>query len=178
MRFFRFSFILLFLGISFGTNAQRFGYIDSQMIIEKLPEYREAQTEIDQLTKTWVAEVDRMKKEVADLREKYKTEEVLLTQEMRDERMKEIEAKDKELREFQNQVFGYEGLLFLKRQELVKPIQDKIAKAAEKVARKKKLNFLFDKAADIVMIYSDPRHNYTDYVLEELGFGDPSDTPR
>ncbi len=177
MRLLLFSFLLI-TTLAAPLQAQRFGYIDSQTIIERLPEYKEAQAELDKMTTTWLDEVNKMKKEVGELREKYKAEEILLTNEMRQEKIKEIEAKDKELRDFQNKVFGYEGLLFLKRQELVKPIQDKIGKAAEKVARKKKLNFLFDKASDLVLIYSDPRHNYTDFVLEELGYGDPADTPR
>jgi outer membrane protein len=159
-------------------KAQNFGYIDSQVIIEKLPEYKEAQGQIEKLTQTWLGEIEQMRKSLDSLRNDYRAEEILLTQEMKQERLKVIENREKDLRDFQNKAFGYEGLLFLKRQELIKPLQDKIAEACEKVARKKKLAFLFDKSGDLVMIYTDPRHNYTDYVLEELDLGDPADTPR
>lgn len=172
------SILLLLICAPLGVQAQNFGYIDSQAILEKMPEYKEAQQEIDRLTQTWLDEISRLKQELADLRSAYQTEQLLLTDEMKEERQKEIADKEKELRDFQNKAFGYEGLLFLKRQELMQPLQDKVAKAAEKVAQKKRLSFLFDKAADLVMIYSDPRHNYTDYVLEEMGLGDPADTPR
>ncbi|GAB4340287.1 MAG: OmpH family outer membrane protein [Flammeovirgaceae bacterium] len=175
----RYFFILIIsLSITFATKAQNFGYIDSQVIIEKLPEYKEAQEQIEKLTQTWLGEIEQMRKSLDSLRNDYRAEEILLTQEMKQERLKVIEAKEKDLRDFQNKAFGYEGLLFLKRQELIKPLQDKIAEACEKVARKKKLAFLFDKSGDLVMIYTDPRHNYTEYVLEELDLGDPADTPR
>jgi outer membrane protein len=173
-------FLVLFLLISpiLNVKSQNFGYIDSQVIIEKLPEYKEAQEQIEKLTQTWLGEIEQMRKSLDSLRNDYRAEEILLTQEMKQERLKIIETKEKDLRDFQNKAFGYEGLLFLKRQELIKPLQDKIAEACEKVARKKKLAFLFDKSGDLVMIYTDPRHNYTDYVLEELDLGDPADTPR
>lgn len=160
------------------SYAQNVGYIDSQVIIEKMPEYKEANEQIEKLTQVWLSEIEHRRKELETLQNEYRAEELLLTQEMKEERLKIIAEKEKALRDFQNKAFGYEGLLYLKRQELIKPLQDKIAKACEKVARKKKLAFLFDKAGDMVMIYTDPRHNYTDYVLEELDLGDPADNPK
>ncbi len=175
MRFF--IFLLTFLtSVSFFSSAQRFGYIDSQIILEKLPEYKEAQEQIEKLTQNWLSDIESMQKELDSLRSEYHAKEILMTPEMKEEKQKFISEKAEELRSFQNRAFGYEGLLYLKRVELMKPLQDKVAKAAQKVARKKRLSFVFDKAADLVMIYSDPRHNYTDYVLEELNLGDPADT--
>jgi outer membrane protein len=158
------------------SQAQKFGYIDTQRILEKMPAYKEAETQIQKLTDNWLVEIDAKRKEIETLQTAFQAEEVLLTPEMREKRQQEITLKQNNLREFQNNAFGYEGLLYLKRQELMKPLQEEIAKAAQVVAQKQRLQFLFDKAADIVMIYADPRHNYTDYVLEELGLGDPADT--
>lgn len=169
---------ILFIGSFTSLKAQNFGYIDSQVIIEKMPEYKEAKEQIEKLTQLWLSEIEQKRKELEALQNEYRAEELLLTQEMKEERLKIIAEKEKALRDFQNKAFGYEGLLYLKRQELMKPLQEKIAKACEKVAKKKKLAFLFDKAGDMVMIYTDPRHNYTDYVLDELDLGDPADNPK
>lgn len=164
--------------LAWSAFAQRFGYIDSQVVIEKMPEYKEAMQEVENLTQNWLAEIQKRQDSLTRMKDEFAAEELLLTPEMREGRLKKITEMEVRLRQYQNNTFGYEGLLFIKRRELMKPLQDKVAEAVGKVARKKKLNFLFDKAGDIVMIFSDPRHNYTDYVLEELGLGDPADIPR
>ena len=166
--------------LAFSANAQtmKIGYVDSQAILEKMPEYKELETALEKLTQDWLKEIEDKKKVIDTLKINYKAEEILLTAEMKQQRLEEIDAAEKELKEFQANTFGYEGLLYIKRQEFVKPIQAKILEATEKVAKKKRLQFIFDKAGDFVMLYSDPRHNYTDYVLEEMGLGDPADTPR
>ncbi|AZQ62963.1 MULTISPECIES: OmpH family outer membrane protein [Flammeovirga] len=160
------------------VNAQRFGYIDSQVIIEQLPEYNEAEGKLKKLTDKWLKELDNMKSEIADLERAYSHEEILLTPEMKAEKLENIAELKQALREFQTNHFGYEGLLYSKRMEYMKPLQDKISKACQTVARQKKLNFIFDKASDITLIYSDPKYNYTDFVLDELDEGDPEDSPR
>lgn len=169
---------IIALTLTLSVQAQKFGYIDTQVIIEKMPEYKEAQASLDKLSAGWAKEIEKMKGEIEKMELEYKSEELLLTDDMKTERLKVINEKKDELREFQNNHFGFEGLLFIKRKELIKPLQDKIGKAAATVAKKKRLQFLFDKASDITMIYSDPRYNYTDFVLEELELGDPADTPR
>jgi outer membrane protein len=115
-----------------------------------------------------MAEVDKLRKE-------YQLEEILLTDDLKKERMAVIIEKDKKARDRQAKIFGFEGLLFLKRQELVSPVQDKVFTAVEKVCKQKKVAIMFDKSGDLVMIYTDPKHDYTDYVLEELGLGDKKD---
>jgi len=141
-----------------------------------MPEYKEAQKELDKLSQGWQKDIETKKQEVDKLKEDFQAEEVLLTQDMKEERLALIQEKEKELKEYQKKTFGFEGLIFLKRQELVKPVQDKLYEAVEKVAKAKRLQILFDKAGDLVMIYTNPIHDYTDYVLEELGLGDPNDT--
>jgi outer membrane protein len=170
--------VLIFGFFSFGLNfvySQKFGYIDSDFILGKLPEYAKAQNEIDELSGNWQKELEDMTAKVESLYAAYKAEEVLLTEEMRGERQTEIKKKETELKEYQKKIFGFEGLYFLKKKELIKPLQDKVWDAVEKVAKANRLAIVFDKAAELTMIYTDPRHDYTDFVLEELGLGDPHD---
>jgi outer membrane protein len=171
--------VLVILGFFvFGLNfadAQKFGYIDSDFILGKMPEYKKAQDEIDQLSGGWQKEVEDLQKKVESLYISYKAEQVLLTEEMKQERLAEIEKKEKELKEYQRKVFGFGGLFFLKKQELIKPLQDKVFDAVEKIAKANRLAIVFDKSGELVMMYTDPRHDYTDFVLEELGLGDPND---
>ena len=162
----------------FGLNfakAQKFGYINSDFILSKMPDYSKAQGEIDQLSSAWQKEIEEMQKKVEGLYSAYHAEQVLLTEEMKQERLDEMKKKEADLKEYQKKVFGFGGLFFLKKQELIKPLQDKVFDATEKVAKANRLAIIFDKAGELVMIYTDPRHDYTDFVLEELGLGDPND---
>ncbi|MCB0491382.1 MAG: OmpH family outer membrane protein [Cyclobacteriaceae bacterium] len=174
MRPFLLILALFVSGLNF-ANAQKFGYVDTDFILSKIPDYRKAQDEIDRLSAAWQKEIEEMQKGVEGMYNAFEAEQVLLTEEMRQERMAEIEKKEAELKEYQRKVFGFGGLFFLKKQELIKPLQDKVFEAVEKVAKSNRLTIIFDKAGELVMIYTDPRHDYTDFVLEELGLGDPND---
>ncbi len=167
--------MLLIAGTAHFARAQKFGYIDTDYILSQMPEYKEAQQEIDQLAKAWQDEIRKMYEEINRMYSELQAEEVLLTPEMKEERLAEIKKKEDEVREYNNKVFGYEGLFFLKKKELTKPVLEKVFEATEKVCKAHRLQFMFDKAADMVMIYTDPIHDYTDYVLEELGYGDEND---
>ena len=164
--------------VSFGqiVAAQKFGYIDTDYILAQMPEYKEAQAEHERLSKSWQSEIQQMYQVIEGMYSELQAEEVLLTAEMKEERMAEIRAKEEEVREYNNQVFGYNGLFFLKKEELMKPVLEAVFEATEKVSKQNRIQFMFDKAADMVMLYTDPIHDYTDYVLEELGYGDENDT--
>lgn len=162
-------FLVILSFISWAGIAQKFGYIDSEYITSKMPEYKKAQEDMEKYSEKWVLEVQNKTAELEKLRQQYQQEEILLTPDMKRERQKVIEDKETELKELNNKIFGLNGAIFQKKKELMKPIMDDIVKACDKVARQKQLMFLFDKASDISMIYSDPRHDYTDYVLEALG---------
>ena len=174
MRFFTTTIFFLLFGLNF-VSAQKFGYFDSDFVLSKMPEYGKAQSEIDQLSAGWQKEIEDMQLKVDELYRTYQSEQVLLTEEMKQERLDEIKKKETELKEYQKKAFGFGGLFFLKKQELIKPLQDKIFDAVEKVAKANRLAFVFDKAAELVIVYTDPRHDYTDFILEELGLGDPND---
>lgn len=175
MRFYLITVFFVFFGLNF-VHAQRFGYIDTDFILNKMPEYKKAQEEINRLSELWEKEILAMQKGIESMYSSLKAEEVLLTPEMKQEREDAIKKKEGELKEYQKKVFGFGGLLFLKKQELIKPVQDKVWDAVEKMAKQNNLAVVFDKAAELVMIYTDPRYDYTDFVLEELGLGDPNDT--
>lgn len=164
-----------FIGTHF-VHAQKFGYVDTGYILSKMPEYRTAQEEINKLSLAWEKEIQEMYKKVETLEAGLKAEEVLFTQDMYAERRAEIDEEWKEVKEYQKKVFGFDGLFFLKKKELIKPVQDKVFEAVDKVAKNNRLQIVFDKAGELVMIYTDPIHDYTDYVLEELGLGDKNDT--
>ncbi len=165
-----FLLILVFFSACMSSFGQKIGYIDTEYITSKMPEYQKAQEDIEKLTTKWVKEISEKNEEVAKLEKAYRAEEVLLTEEMRQQRLRTIADKDKEVKELQNRVFGLNGELFKKKQEIMRPILDQIVKATEKIVKVKRLDIIFDKASDsVVMIYTNPTHDYTDYVMEELG---------
>lgn len=173
----RYCFITIFFlifGLTF-VQAQRFGYIDTDYVLNKMPEYKKAQDEISQLSQGWEKEIQDMDRNIQGLYSALQAEQVLLTEEMKKERNEAIQKKEAELKEYQKKVFGFGGLFFLKKQELIKPVMDKVWDAVEKVAKQNNLAIVFDKASQLVMIYTDPRYDYTDFVLDELGLGDPND---
>lgn len=174
MRFYLITIFFLIFGLNF-VNAQRFGYIDTDFILNKMPEYRKAQDEINRLSELWTKEIQGMTKEIESMYSALQAEQVLLTEEMRKERTESIRKKEEELKTYQNKVFGFDGLFFLKKAELIKPLQDKVWDAVDKVAKQNNLAIVFDKSGELVMIYTDPRFDYTDFVLDELGLGDPND---
>lgn len=157
------------------VQAQKFGYIDTDFILSKMPDAAKAQSEIDAFAGRWQREIQAKYDEVNQMEQDFRAEEILLTDEMRSQRLLAIEQKKKEASEYNNKIFGFEGMLYLKKKELMQPLQDQIYEAVQKVVKTRKLEFMFDKAADLVMIYSDPRHDYSDYVLEELGLAENKD---
>jgi outer membrane protein len=174
MRVYLITFFFLIFGLNF-VSAQRFGYIDTDFVLNKMPEYKKAQDEINQLSEAWEKEVQDMAKKIEGMYSSFQAEQVLLTDDMKNERTTAIQKKEAEMKEYQKKIFGFGGLFFLKKQELIKPIQDKVWDAVDKVAKQNNLAIVFDKAGELVMIYTDPRYDYTDFVLDELGLGDPND---
>ncbi len=152
------------------TYAQKFGYVDTEFITSKMPEFQKVQTVLNEKTKTWLKEVADKQEAVAQLEKEFHLEELLLTDELRQQRLATIKVKDQEAKAYQEKVFGEEGELFKAKQNAMKPILDEISKALERVVRQKRLDFVFDKANDgLALIYTNPIHDYSDYVLEELG---------
>jgi outer membrane protein len=155
-----------------GSFAQRYGVIDSKYILEKLNDYKDAQVKLDLLSKTWQEEVDTKMGEVERMYKGYQAEKPMLSDEMRKKREDEIIAKEKSTKDLQKQRFGYEGDLYKKRQELVKPIQDKVFNAVEKMAAQKGLDMVLDKAGGVTLFFADPKLDRSRDVLKILGINE------
>lgn len=165
-------FLIVLTFCAFASYSQKFGYMDSEKILEKMPEYKEALKEIDKISVQYQKDIERMRVSHDSTIKVFEQERILLTEEMVQKRLKEIRDEDSKIREKQKKIFGFEGLIFLKRQELIKPVQDKIYEAVKTVCQREKLQILFDKAGDLTMIYANPTHDYSDYIIEELGLGE------
>lgn len=152
------------------ATAQRFAYIDSEYILNNIPEYQEAQKELDAQSAVWQQQIEAKYAEIDRLYKAYQAEQILLTEEQRRKREQEIIQKEKEAKEFQKSKFGVDGELFKKRQELVKPIQDKIYTALDQIATASSLAIIFDKSTQSNMIYTNPKYDKSDEVLKKLGY--------
>lgn len=151
------------------ANAQRFAYVDSEYILEQMPEYSAAQTELDVLAEQWSKEIEDKRVEIDRLYRALQAELVLLTEAMRKERETAIQTKEKEINELQRKRFGYEGELFQKQKELIKPIQDKVYDAVQKYARDKGYDMIFDRAGAFTMLYANSKLDKSDEVLDLMG---------
>lgn len=153
---------------SVGLMAQRIGFVDSQEIYKNLPEYQKAATDLEKLANNWKREILEKQKELDQLQYAFYAEKPLLTTDMQQERLLSIRKKDDELREFQNNRFGYKGMYFLKQEEDIKPIKERVTKAIERVSKIKKVDFMFDVSADLVIPYANNARDYTKDVIDYL----------
>ncbi len=165
------SSLLLLLLFVFNVQSQtaRIGYVDTEYILDLMPEYRSAQKQLDLMSEEWQKELEKKFSEIEKMEKEFQAEQILLTEELKKKRESEINTKKEEARDFRNKKFGYEGELFKKRQELVKPIQDKIFDAVQAVAKKSALDFIFAKGGEVVMLYTNAKYDKSDEVLQELG---------
>lgn len=152
------------------SMAQKFAYIDSEFILENIPEYADAKTAIDELSLQWQNEIEAKFTEIDQLYKKFTAEAVLLPDDIKAKREQEIITKEKEAKDLQKQRFGTEGDLFKRRQELIKPIQEKIATALENIATSENYAVIFDKAGSLSMMYTNPRFDISEAVLDKMGY--------
>ncbi|MEI6696558.1 MAG: OmpH family outer membrane protein [Bacteroidota bacterium] len=165
--FFSLVFTLFITGVSF---SQKYAYIDSEYIMDNIPEYKDAQAEIDALSKQWQKEIEQKFKEIDNLYKAFQAESVLLPEEVKKKRENEIIASEKEAKDLQKKRFGKDGDLYKKRQDLVKPIQDKVYNAIEKRAQEKNYIFVFDKAGSLTIMYADAKYDLSDDILNDMGY--------
>ena len=162
-------FISCFLLIAFISNAQRYAVIDSKYILEKLTEYKESQIKLDQFSNQWQQEIEKKQADLDKMYKDYDAEQVMLSDELKKKREDELYNREKEVRDLQKKRFGFEGDLFKKRQELIKPIQDKVYIAIQKLAIERSYDFILDKSEGITVIFADPKLDKSEDVLKELG---------
>ncbi len=166
---------LLFSGIN-NSYAQKFAYVNTEYILENIPEYKSAQQQLDNLSITWQKEIEDKYAIIDKLYKAYQAEQVLLTEEMKRRRQDEISQKEKDVKDLQKQRFGYEGDLFKKKQEFVKPIQDKIYNAIKKLATDQSYAVIFDKSSELIMLYTNPKYDKSDEILLAMGYKPASKT--
>jgi outer membrane protein len=161
--------LALLTGIGISVQAQRYAIVDTKYILENIPEYKEAQKQLDSFSEKWQKEIEQKQVELDRMYKNYDAERVMLTEELKKKREDEIFLKEKEVRDLQRQRFGYEGDLFKKREELVKPIQDRVYNAIIKIAATRQYDFVLDKSEGITVIFADPKLDRSEDVLRELG---------
>ena len=169
MKYTKYIALLLFVFGMQIVSSQSYAFIDSDYILENVPEYTEAKERLDKMAERWTKEIEDRYTTIKELKSNYDREEVLLPKEEREKRKTEIEKLEKEAIELQTQHFGSEGDYFQKRQELIKPIQDRVFTAMKKVAKREGYAFVFDKANQSNLLYAEKEFDISEEVLEEMG---------
>ena len=151
------------------ANAQKYAIIDTKYILDKLPDYKTAQAQLDNIAKGWQKEIDDMQADLDKMYKNYDAEQVMLSDDLKKKREDQLFTKEKAVRDLQRQRFGFEGDLFKKRQELIQPIQNKVYNAVQKLAVQRGYDFILDKSEGITVIFADPKLEKSDDILRELG---------
>jgi outer membrane protein len=160
--------VVLFFSVGM-LHAQKFAYVDSQYILDNLPEYTEAQAQLDEVSALWQKEIEAKFAEVDKMYQNYQAQAVLLPEDMKKKKEQEIVDKEKESKSLQRQRFGQNGDLMKKRQELVKPIQEKVYNAIQEIATNNNYSVIFDKSGALTILFANPKYDISDEVLDNLG---------
>ncbi len=162
------SIVTIALFFVVAAQAQRIAYVDVNRILESVEDYQAAQNQLDQVASKWRQDIAQEYDKIKSLYNRYQAEQVLLSDEARKQREEEIMNKEKEVRDLQKEKFGPEGALFKMRQDLVRPIQDKIYAAIEEYAQERGFDFIFDKSGNAGIIFSNPSYDKTEDILKKL----------
>lgn len=165
--------LLLFIAFSttiasFAQRGVRIGYVDMEYILENVEEYRDASTQLDTKVQKWKIQIEQKQSVVEQMKKDLMAEKVLLTPELIGEREEEIQILEKEMLEYQQNRFGPQGDLILQKRRLIQPIQDQVFNEVQKIGANNKYDFIFDKSADVVMLYSEKRHDISELVLRGI----------
>lgn len=158
------------LGTTMSVKAQqRYAVIDTKYILERIPAYKEADAKLKLTGEQWQKEIDDLQVQLDKMYKNYESEQFMLTEALKKKREDELFEKEKQVRDLQKKRFGYEGDLFKERQRLIKPVQDKVYDAIQKIATSRSYDFVLDKSEGITIIFADPKLDKSDDVLKELG---------
>ena len=149
--------------------SQKYAYVDTEYILDNIPEYNDAQNQLDELAEDYQREIEAKYEDIDRLYKTFQAEVVLMPEDVRERREEELMAMKSEVKELQTQRFGIDGDLFLKREELVKPIQEKIFNSIEEIATEKNYAFVFDKAGSLTILYVNAKYDISDNVLDDVG---------
>ena len=168
----KFLIAVCFLTVAATTNtqAQKFAFVDSEYMLGKMPEYKAAQKRLDDMSAEWQKDIEKRLAEIDKMYKDYQAEQVVLTQDQQQKKQQEIVEKEKSLKDFQKSKFGQGGELEKKKQELIKPLQDKIFDAVQKIAKQRGLDFIFDKNGEMIMLVANIKYDLSDDVLELMGY--------
>jgi outer membrane protein len=158
------------VAITISSYSQKYAYVDTEYILGNIPAYKAAQEQLDQLSNQYQKELEKIQAELEQMYNDFRAESVLLSDDMKRKREDVIVTKEKEYKTLQQKYFGMEGDLFKKRQGLVKPIQDDIYNTVKEIATEGTYAVIFDKSGSLTMLYTDPKYNLSDQVLEKLGY--------
>lgn len=160
---------LFFMLISFPLFSQKYAYIDSEYILSNMPDYTEAQAELNRLAVEWQNEIEAQFKSIDSMYKKYQVEAITLPEKMKKSREDAIIAAEQAAKNLQKKRFGTDGDLYKKREELIKPIQDRVFSAIEEYAKDRGFAFVFDVAGDMTIVYADPKWDINDQIMQKLG---------
>ena len=162
--------LLVISSLTLNIQAQKFAYVDTDYILNKIPDFKQAQDKLDALSSDWQKEIENKYADVEQMYRAYQQEQVLLTDDMKEKREDAIIKKETDAKNLQKKYFGTEGNLYLKRQELIKPIQDKIYDAIQQLAANNKYAIVFDSSSDLIMLYKNNNYDKSDKVLDLMGY--------
>jgi outer membrane protein len=157
------------LALAMAGFAQKYAIIDTRYILDKLPDYKTAQSQLDNIAAGWQKDIDAKQKELDDMYKAYEAEQVMLSDDLKKKREDQLFNKEKDLRDLQRKRFGFEGDLFKKRQELIKPIQDRVYNSVQKISVQRGYDFVLDKSEGITIIFADPKLDKSEDILRDLG---------
>ncbi|MEO8710540.1 MAG: OmpH family outer membrane protein [Parafilimonas sp.] len=160
------------VAFALSTHAQKYAIIDTKYILSKMPEYVDADKKLQAISDQWQKDIDAMQTELNDMYKNYDAEQYMLSDDLKKKREDELFNKEKELRDLQKKRFGYEGDLFKERERIVKPIQDKVYNAVQKMAVAHGYDFVLDKSEGITIIFADPKLDRSNDILQQLGIKD------
>jgi outer membrane protein len=162
--------LLLWLGTSTNVFAQqKIGYIDSEFILSKIPEYSNINERLSVISQQWKKELAELESEVENLEKEYDSKSILYTEEVKTQKLKEIEAKHQKIDQFRNTKYGPSGEYFKRQQEFIEPLQQRILEAVNKIAEREKYDYIFDRTGDYLFLFTKPQWNVSEDVLFELG---------
>ncbi len=172
-RLFLSAVVILMALTSFG---QKYAYINSEYILSNMSEYKEAQAELDRVAVLWQREIEAKMASVDSMYKKYQVESITMPEQIKSNRQNAIMEQEKAVKELQKKRFGQDGDLFKKREELVKPIQDRVLNTVNDYAKEKGFAFVFDTAGDLTIIYADPKWDINEAIMQKLGVSVSTDT--
>ena len=164
------AFTLVLLTTLSVSLAQKIAYIDSEYIMDQIPEYKAAQDEIERVSQKWQQELEQKYQAIEQMYSDYQAQEVLLPEDVRQQKQEEIFQAEREAKEYREKKFGYNGELFSLQESKVKPIQDKVFRAVEKVSQQRRYDLVFDKAGEVTWVYTNATYDLSPDVLTEMGY--------